>query len=61
MYSGNAYYLYTFKQIRDIRLVYAPPQDLGNFGGEIDNWMWPRHTCDFSFLRAYVAPDGTGG
>ncbi len=59
MYSGNAYYLYTFKQIRDIRLVYAPPQALGNFGGEVDNWMWPRHTCDFSFLRAYVAPDGT--
>jgi hypothetical protein len=59
MYSGNSYYLYTFKQTRDIRLVYAPPQDLGNFGGETDNWMWPRHTCDFSFLRAYVAPDGT--
>ena len=59
MYSGNSYYLYTFKQIRDIRLVFAPPQDLGNFGGETDNWMWPRHTCDFSFLRAYVAPDGT--
>lgn len=59
MYSGNAYYLYTFKQIRDVRLVYAPPLDLGNFGGETDNWMWPRHTCDFSFLRAYVAPDGT--
>jgi hypothetical protein len=59
VYSGNAYYLYTFKQIRDVRLVYAPPQDLGNFGGETDNWMWPRHTCDFSFLRAYVAPDGT--
>lgn len=59
MYSGNAYYLYTFKQIRDVRLVFAPPQDLGNFGGETDNWMWPRHTCDFSFLRAYVAPDGT--
>jgi hypothetical protein len=59
MYSGNAYYLYTFKQIRDVRLVYAPPQDLGNYGGETDNWMWPRHTCDFSFLRAYVSPDGT--
>lgn len=59
MYSGNAYYLFTFKQIRDIRLVYAPPQDLGNFGGETDNWMWPRHTIDFTFLRAYVAPDGT--
>ncbi len=60
MYSGNQYYLYTFKRLRDIRLVYAPPLDLGNFGGEVDNWMWPRHTCDFSFLRAYVAPDGTG-
>ncbi len=59
MYSGNAYYLFLFKQIRDVRLVYAPPQDLGNFGGEVDNWMWPRHTCDFAFLRAYVAPDGT--
>jgi hypothetical protein len=58
VYSGNAYYLYTFKQIRDVRLVLAPPQDLGNFGGEVDNWMWPRHTCDFSFLRAYVGPDG---
>jgi hypothetical protein len=59
MYSGNAYYLFIFKQIRDVRLVYAPPLDLGNFGGEEDNWMWPRHTCDFAFLRAYVAPDGT--
>jgi hypothetical protein len=59
-YSGNQYYLYTFKRLRDVRLVLAPPQDLGNFGGETDNWMWPRHTCDFSFLRAYVAPDGTG-
>ena len=60
MYSGNQYYLYTFKRIKDVRLVLAPPQDLGNFGGETDNWMWPRHTCDFSFLRAYVAKDGTG-
>jgi hypothetical protein len=60
MYSGNQYYLYTYKRIKDVRLVLAPPQDLGNFGGETDNWMWPRHTCDFSFLRAYVAPDGTG-
>jgi hypothetical protein len=59
MYSGNEYYLFTFKQIRDVRVVCAPPQALGNFGGEVDNWMWPRHTCDFTFLRAYVAPDGT--
>ncbi len=60
MYSGNQYYLYRFKRIKDVRLVYAPPQDLGNYGGEIDNWMWPRHTCDFSFLRAYVSKDGVG-
>jgi hypothetical protein len=60
MYSGNQYYLYTFKRIKDVRLVLAPPQDLGNFGGEVDNWMWPRHTCDFSFLRAYVSTDGLG-
>ena len=60
MYSGNQYYLYKFKRIKDVRLVYAPPQDLGNFGGEVDNWMWPRHTCDFSFLRAYVSKEGVG-
>ena len=60
MYSGNEYYLFRFKRIKDIRLVYAPPQDLGNFGGDIDNWMWPRHTCDFAFLRAYVSEDNVG-
>jgi hypothetical protein len=60
MYSGNQFYLFTFKRLRDVRIVYAPPQDLGNFGGEVDNWMWPRHTCDFSFLRAYVSKDGLG-
>lgn len=60
MYSGNAYYLFRFKRLKDIRIVYAPPRDLGNYGGDIDNWMWPRHTCDFSFLRAYVSPENTG-
>ncbi len=60
MYSGNMYFLFRFKRLKDIRLVYAPPQDLGNFGGDIDNWMWPRHTCDFSFLRAYVSKEGRG-
>lgn len=60
MYSGNKYYLFKFKRLQDIRIVYAPPRDLGNFGGEIDNWMWPRHTCDFSFLRAYVSKDNIG-
>lgn len=60
MYSGNKYYLFKFKRLQDIRVVYAPPRDLGNFGGEIDNWMWPRHTCDFAFLRAYVSKDNIG-
>jgi hypothetical protein len=60
MYSGNQYYLYRFKRIKDIRLVYAPPRDLGNFGGDIDNWMWPRHTCDFTFIRAYVSKNNKG-
>lgn len=60
MYSGNQYFLFRFKRLRDIRLVYAPPRDLGNYGGDIDNWMWPRHTCDFSFLRAYVSTQNEG-
>jgi hypothetical protein len=60
MYAGNQYYLFVYKHIKDIRIVYAPPRDLGNFGGEVDNWMWPRHTCDFTFLRAYVSPEGLG-
>lgn len=45
-------------EISDVRLVYAPPQGIGNFGGETDNWQWPRHTGDFSFYRAYVGKDG---
>ncbi len=45
--------------LRDVRLVYAPPRDVGEYGGETDNWMWPRHTGDFTFFRAYVAPDGS--
>jgi len=59
-YSGNTYFLFRYKRIKDIRLVYAPPKDLGNFGGDIDNWMWPRHTCDFTFLRAYVSDENIG-
>jgi hypothetical protein len=60
MYSGNAYYMFRFKRIKDVRIAYAPPRNLGNFGGDIDNWMWPRHTCDFTFLRAYVSKDNEG-
>jgi hypothetical protein len=59
-FNGRQYYLYKFKRLRDIRIVYAPPLDLGKFGGEIDNWMWPRHTADFTFLRAYVSPENEG-
>jgi hypothetical protein len=59
MYGGLSYKLYTYLKIKDLRVVYIPPKSIGNYGGDIDNWMWPRHTGDFSFLRAYVAPDGT--
>ncbi len=60
MYNGKQYILFVYKVLKDIRIVYSPPLSIGNYGGEIDNWMWPRHTGDFSFLRAYVTPDGTG-
>ncbi|MCD9031370.1 S46 family peptidase [Luteimonas sp. Y-2-2-4F] len=56
--GGGAYRLFRNLEIRDVRLVYAPPGGVGNFGGEVDNWMWPRHTGDFAFYRAYVGPDG---
>ena len=59
MFMGKTYVLFIYTYLKDIRLVYAPPRSIGNFGGETDNWMWPRHTGDFSFMRAYVAPDGT--
>lgn len=58
MFAGKTYVLFRYRIIRDVRLVYAPPQSIGNFGGETDNWVWPRHTGDFSLMRAYVAPDG---
>lgn len=60
MYNGKQYIMYTYKVFKDIRIVYAPPMSIGNYGGEIDNWMWPRHTGDFSFVRVYVSPDGLG-
>lgn len=58
MFPGKTYVLFIYTYLRDIRLVYAPPLAVGNYGGETDNWMWPRHTGDFSFMRAYVSPDG---
>ncbi len=58
-FSGETYQLEKRLKIRDVRLVYAPPASIGEYGGEIDNWMFPRHTGDFALLRAYVAPDGS--
>lgn len=58
-FGGQQYWLQQQLEIKDVRLVYAPAGGVGNFGGEKDNWMWPRHTGDFSFYRAYVAPDGS--
>lgn len=57
-YGGAQYLLIERLEIKDVRLVYAPPSGIGNYGGEIDNWRWPRHTGDFSFYRAYVGKDG---
>ena len=59
-YEGNKYYLTTYRDYNDVRLVFALPKSMGKFGGETDNWMWPRQTCDFSVFRIYVDPK-TGG
>ena len=57
LYYGNQYFLFVFREYRDIRLVGAPPSSIGKFGGETDNWMWPRHTGDFSIFRIYAGQD----
>ena len=59
-YEGNRFYLTTYRDYEDVRLVFALPKSMGKFGGETDNWMWPRQTCDFSVFRIYVDPK-TGG
>ncbi len=58
LFESNAYYLFVTETFRDIRLVGTPPQSIGKFGGETDNWMWPRHTGDFSIFRIYCSPEG---
>jgi hypothetical protein len=58
MYDGTRFYLFLSVKFTDVRLVYAPPSAIGNFGGEVDNWMWPRHTGDFAIMRVYTGPDG---
>ena len=57
LYYGNQYFLFVFRKYRDVRLVGAPPSSIGKFGGETDNWMWPRHTGDFSIFRIYAGAD----
>ena len=56
-YNENIHYLIVYRTYRDVRFVGAPPASMGKFGGETDNWMWPRHTCDFSMFRVYAGPD----
>ena len=57
LFYGNQYFLFVFRVFRDVRLVGAPPSSIGKFGGDTDNWMWPRHTGDFSIFRVYAGPD----
>ena len=58
-FGGNEYYLLVYETFKDVRLVGAPPSSIGKFGGDTDNWMWPRHTGDFALFRVYSAPDGS--
>lgn len=58
-FAGNEYYMVVYEIYTDIRLVATPPEAIGKFGADTDNWMWPRHTGDFSIFRVYTAPDGT--
>lgn len=58
MFNGNQYIMYVYKIYRDIRLVVTPPESVGKFGGDSDNWEWPRHTGDFAVFRVYTAPNG---
>lgn len=58
MWAEKSYVLFTYERLRDVRIVYVPPMSLGNFGGDTDNFEWPRHSADFTLLRAYVGPDG---
>lgn len=58
-FDGNEYYMFVYEVYKDVRLVGAPPSSIGKFGGDTDNWMWPRHTGDFSIFRIYTAPDGS--
>ena len=58
LFNNNKYYLFVYETFRDVRLVGCPPKSIGKFGGDTDNWMWPRHTGDFCIFRIYSGPDG---
>jgi hypothetical protein len=57
-FNGNEFYMFVYQVFKDVRLVGAPPSSIGKFGADTDNWMWPRHTADFSIFRVYMSPDG---
>jgi hypothetical protein len=59
LFGGNSYYLFVYEVYKDVRLVGTPPSSIGKFGYDTDNWMWPRHTGDFSLFRIYMSPDST--
>ena len=59
LFKGNQFLAFVYQRYRDVRLVGTPPEALGKFGGDTDNWEWPRHTADFSIFRVYAAPDGS--
>src|SRR5205085_3384136 len=57
-FKGNQFLLFTYNRYSDVRLVGAPPESIGKYGGDTDNWEWPRHTGDFSIFRVYMSKDG---
>ena len=59
MWAGSRFYLSLYEVYSDVRLVAAPPESIGSFGGDTDNWQWPQHKCDFALYRIYAAPDGS--
>jgi hypothetical protein len=59
LFKGNQFLAFVYARYTDVRLVGAPPESLGKFGGDTDNWEWPRHTIDYSIFRVYAAPDGS--
>ena len=59
-YEGNKYYMTTYRDFEDVRLVFTVPKSMGKYGGETDNWMWPRQTCDYSVFRIYADPKTNG-